>query len=148
LVAVGAYAGRMWTAMEVVRLSGVSYRRLDWWCRAGILDSVTVAAAAGTGTVRRFSAEAPAVAWILGRLTGDLGLECSQIRAAVPAVQAMVRAGRSPLRFAVEAGGVAVVDGVPAVPLEVLLDWRAGLGEAQTVLEAVAVLSDAGLVAV
>jgi hypothetical protein len=136
----------MWSTNDVSRLSGVSYRRLDFWVRGGLLDSVMVCHAAGSGTQRSFASEAPAVAWVLDRLCGGLGLEVAQVRDAVPALAAMVRARRSPLRFAVaDDGAVSVVDGVPPVPLEVVLDWSAGIGGTAPVLEAVAVLEAAGL---
>ena len=59
----------LYTNGFVRRTAGISYRRLDYWCRAGLLGDDK---ATGSGHDRRFTAADVRTAVVLARLTGHM----------------------------------------------------------------------------
>lgn len=52
---------------QVCALAGVTYRRLDYWCRTGLLQPPVPAC--GSGSQRLFDEREAQIAWTLGRLS-------------------------------------------------------------------------------
>lgn len=55
-------------SFEVCAAAGITYRQLDYWCRANVLDCVGGSATPGSGGQRRFTDTETRVAWAVGRL--------------------------------------------------------------------------------
>ncbi len=68
---------RRLTAAEVVATSGLTYRQLDYWCRAGVLGPER-ARGPGTGYPREWTPEDVAILCALRRLRG-LGTRCPDL---------------------------------------------------------------------
>lgn len=72
------------TSPQVARFAGVSYRRLDYWTRIGLLAPAQ--AAAGSGTKRRWAPREAQIAWMLGQIA-DTGANLTDLRQAVDTVR-------------------------------------------------------------
>jgi len=53
---------------QTCSLAGITYRKLDYWCRIGVLRPAFPAR--GSGSQRRFDFRGVQVAWALGQLSG------------------------------------------------------------------------------
>jgi len=67
----------IYSAMEIVRLTGVSYRQLDYWDRSGLLSPTKVAA--GSRWRRRYSASDLQALRLIKALL-DMGIRLERIR--------------------------------------------------------------------
>lgn len=76
------YSGR-----EAVRLSGATYRQLDYWCRTELLVP-SICQAAGSGTARRYSATDVRTLRAIVMLL-DAGLSLQRIRRSIDALAAI-----------------------------------------------------------
>lgn len=104
----GATAGRdagWFGSREVCGLAGVTYRKLDYWARIGLLHP-SVAAAEGHGSVRRYSLDDAVAVRLVAQLT-EAGM---MLRSAVAAVDAFWRSDRG-----LSPEVVVVVDGTAEV---------------------------------
>jgi hypothetical protein len=105
-----------YSSNDIMRLTGVSYRQVDYWVRTGLL--VTAVAAEGSGTVRKFAAIEVTVAQVIASLRtigvgeGASGAVGSDL---LRQVAAAVRAGRE----RVDVGSSSVVIGEDTVTLSV-----------------------------
>jgi len=73
------------SSTSICRLSGASYRQLDYWTRTGVVVPST-AEAHGSGTQRRWSVDQVRVLTLLVRLSGR-GCQSEALRAAARAAE-------------------------------------------------------------
>lgn len=76
---------RSWRGPQVCAVTGVTYRRLDYWARAGVLVP-SVAAAAGSGSTRLYSTADVCAVALLVRLA-DMGCRLWSVAAVLAALQ-------------------------------------------------------------
>ena len=75
------------TSHEIAERAGITYRQLDYWCRAGLLDPTV--AAAGSGTRRGWHADMIPILDVLGTISaafdtgGRLGAPVDVLRRVV-----------------------------------------------------------------
>lgn len=77
--------GQSFRAVEISRLVGISYRRLDYWDRTGLVTP-SISEANGSGTQRRYSYEDVVLLSVVVHLL-DGGVSLATTRAAIAALR-------------------------------------------------------------
>lgn len=107
----------LYSSSEAASLAGISYRQLDYWCRAGVLTPVSTSDAwghpcgadpssPGSGRHRRFTARQVAVL----RACGQLARLCGDVPALTALVDAVGDEVRLPVTVAIDVDGIAHLD--------------------------------------
>lgn len=116
----------LFSTEDVAALCDSNFRRLDHYVRQGVL--VPTVPAKGSGSVRRFDRREAQIAWVLTRISDEVGI--ADVTSLMPAAMW--------LRAAPQWGGMLVTNGSDAVVAEHAVDLLGAialLGPAVTVVD-------------